>query len=126
MRVLLDQGLAPRAAKLLRNEGWDAVHVMELGMDRAEDPEILEFARNSDRICITLDHDFHSHLALSGGGRPSVVFLRAQGVSAEGQAHLIRAMVDKCRGALTAGAAVSADLVNIRIRPLPLRVTDIE
>ena len=67
MRVLLDQGLAPRAAKLLRNEGWDA-----------------------------------------------------------GQAHLIRAIVDKCRGALTAGAAVSADLVNIRIRPLPLRGTDLE
>ena len=40
--------------------------------------------------------------------------------------HLIRASVDKCRGALTAGAAVSADLVNIRIRPLPLRGTDLE
>jgi predicted nuclease of predicted toxin-antitoxin system len=44
-RILLDQGLGPAAAALLRAEGWDAVHVSEAGLATAEDSEILEFAR---------------------------------------------------------------------------------
>jgi len=77
-RILLDQGLAPLAASLLREHGIDAVHVIEIGMDRADDLQILERARNDDRVCVTLDHDFHAHLAVTGQGRPSVVRLRIQ------------------------------------------------
>jgi predicted nuclease of predicted toxin-antitoxin system len=43
-RVLLDQGLSPFTAKILRAEAWDAVHVSELDLDRAEDTEILDAA----------------------------------------------------------------------------------
>lgn len=43
--VLLDQGIAPKAADLLRAEGWEALHVSEVGLDQADDSEILEFAR---------------------------------------------------------------------------------
>jgi predicted nuclease of predicted toxin-antitoxin system len=89
-RVLLDQGLAPRAAAILREQGFDAVHVAGIGMERAEDAEILQFARDDSRVCITLDHDFHAHLALTGHGRPSVVLLRVQGLDGTGQADLIR------------------------------------
>ena len=38
-RLLLDQGLAPLAAALLRQFGFDAVHVSELGMAQSEDQE---------------------------------------------------------------------------------------
>ncbi len=31
-KVLLDQGLAPRTAELLRVSGWDAVPVIEAGL----------------------------------------------------------------------------------------------
>ena len=54
-RVLLDQGLAPRAAVLLRSEGWEALHVSEAGLDRAEDQEILEYARQRGMTCVTFD-----------------------------------------------------------------------
>jgi predicted nuclease of predicted toxin-antitoxin system len=121
IRVLLDQGLAPRAAEILREHGLDAVHVSEIGLERAEDVHILEQARNDDRVCVTLDHDFHAHLAVSGQGRPSVVFLRAQGLDAHGQADLIRSVCVQCETALSEGAAVSADRNSIRIRRLPLR-----
>jgi hypothetical protein len=39
-RVLLDQGMAPNAAALLRLDGWDAIHVMEADLSRAQDEEI--------------------------------------------------------------------------------------
>ncbi len=120
-RILLDQGLAPLAAALLRREGWEALHVSEIGMEQAEDVHILERARNEDRVCITLDHDFHAHLALTGHGLPSVVLLRVQGLDAQGQAILIGRVCTQCEDALATGAAVSADRESIRVRRLPLR-----
>jgi predicted nuclease of predicted toxin-antitoxin system len=57
-------------------------------MHRAEDAEILPFSRDDSRVCVTLDHDFHAHLAVTGHGRPSVVLLRVQGLDAKGQADL--------------------------------------
>jgi predicted nuclease of predicted toxin-antitoxin system len=119
--VLLDQGLAPRAAMLLRQHGIEAVHVSEIGMAKADDTQILDAARTADRVCVTLDHDFHTHLALAGHGRPSVILLRVEGLSAEGQAGLIERICLHCQVALTEGVAISADGHNIRIRRLPLR-----
>jgi predicted nuclease of predicted toxin-antitoxin system len=120
-RILLDQGLAPNAASILREQGFDAVHVAEIGMHRAEDVEILQFARDDSRVCVTLDHDFHAHLATTGRGRPSVVLLRAQGLDANGQADLIRSVYLQCEAALSEGAAVSADGESVRVRRLPLK-----
>lgn len=119
--ILLDQGLAPRAAVILRQSGMDAVHVSDIGMEQAADVEILERARTEGRACVTLDHDFHAHLALTGRGRPSVVLLRVQGLDAQGQADLILSVCLQCANALNDGAAVSADYHSIRIRKLPLR-----
>jgi len=50
-RLLLDQGLAPRAAVILREHGIDAVHVREIGMAEAEDAEILERCLRDERVC---------------------------------------------------------------------------
>jgi predicted nuclease of predicted toxin-antitoxin system len=119
-RLLLDQGLAPLAAAILREQGFDAIHVSEIGMERSEDIQILEAARNDARVCVTLDHDFHAHLAATGHGRPSVVLLRVQGLDARGQANLIRSVCVQCETALKEGAAVSANGETIRVRRLPL------
>ena len=97
------------------------MHVSEIGMERAEDIQILEKARLDESICVTLDHDFHAHLAATGHGRPSVVLLRVQGLDAQGQADLIRSVCVQCEDALSEGAAVSADRESIRVRRLPLR-----
>jgi predicted nuclease of predicted toxin-antitoxin system len=120
-RLLLDQGLAPQAAANLRQLGFDAIHGSEIGMEKAEDQLILDRARSEDRVCITLDHDFHAHLAETSHGRPSVVLLRVQGLDAVSQADLIQLVCLQCADALSAGAAVSADRTNIRVRRLPLK-----
>ena len=64
-RILLDQGLAPRTAAILRQNGFDAVHISEIGMEQAEDIRIMEQARIDQKVCVTLDHDFHVHLAMN-------------------------------------------------------------
>jgi predicted nuclease of predicted toxin-antitoxin system len=120
-RILLDQGLAPLAARLLQQHGFDAVHVADIGLERADDIEMLEAALREQRVCITLDHDFHAHLAATGKGLPSVVLLRVQGLDARSQAELIRAVFVLCEDALSEGAVVSADSETVRVRRLPLR-----
>jgi predicted nuclease of predicted toxin-antitoxin system len=97
------------------------VHVMDVGLDRAEDSEILEFARREGRACVTLDHDFHAHLARAQMAGPSVVFVRLEGLDASHQAALIRRVWEICADAILAGAAVSVDAVSVRVRKLPLR-----
>lgn len=121
IEILLDQGLAPRAAVLLTQRGMKAVHVSEIGLAEAEDAEILQAARDSGWVCVTLDHDFHAHLATAGHGSPSVILLRGEGLRAEGQADLIASICLQCEAALTQGAAVSADGSSVRIRRLPLK-----
>lgn len=116
MRLLLDQGLAPQAAAILRQNQIDTVHVAEIGLDRADDIAILQHARADNRFCITLDHDFHAHLATTGSMNPSVVLLRVEGLNAKQQAKLIQSVCARCREALTEGAAVSADSEKIRVR----------
>ncbi len=120
-RILLDQGLSPSAAALLRGTGWDALHVMDAGLDRAEDIEILEFARRERRACVTLDHDFHTHLALAQLSGPSVILVRLEGLNAAGQMALIQRVWERCADDIDTGAALSVDAVSIRVRKLPLR-----
>jgi predicted nuclease of predicted toxin-antitoxin system len=119
--ILLDQGLAPVAAAILRERGFDAIHVTDIGLDRSEDSEILATAAAQNRTCVTLDHDFNTHLALAGQGRPSVILLRIEGLGASAQADLIESICRDCDTALIEGAAVSADGKVVRIRRLPLR-----
>ncbi|MFP5318180.1 MAG: DUF5615 family PIN-like protein [Acidimicrobiia bacterium] len=76
MRFLVDQCLSPNFAVLLAEAGHDVVHVRELGMQRAGDPEVLDLARRDDRVLVSADTDFSTLLAQAGATRPSVVIFR--------------------------------------------------
>lgn len=119
-RVLLDQGLSPLTAELLRQEGWDAVHVREIGLAQATDPQILERSRNENRVCVTFDMDFHAHLALTSATAPSVVLLRFEGLKGAGLKDLLVAVWERVEDELTAGAAVTVSKHAIRVRRLPM------
>ena len=119
-RLLFDPRLTPLAAVILRKERFDAIHTSELGMDRADDVTILERVRREERVCVTLDHDFHAHLAIAGPGA-SIGDLAARGLDAQAQANLIRLVCIRCEDALREGAAVSSNRETIRVRRLTLK-----
>lgn len=81
-RLLLDQGLPRSTVALLAQAGWDVAHVSDIGMSRANDIDILQRARAEQRVCITLDADFHALLATSGEPGPSVIRVRKEGLDA--------------------------------------------
>jgi predicted nuclease of predicted toxin-antitoxin system len=120
MKLLLDQGLPRSAAGLLRNAGFDAVHTGEIGLARAEDAVILDEARSSGRVVVTLDADFHTLMALSGATSPSVIRIRIESLRAEDVARLVQEVLSLCTDQLEAGALVSVQQGRLRLRRLPL------
>lgn len=120
MRLLLDQGTPRSTAHLLREAGIDAIHTGETGLAEAEDPEIIHQASLEDRVVVTLDADFHSHLALTQARKPSVIRIRIQGLRAEEFCRLLQKVLQQCTEELNAGAMISVNDFQIRIRHLPV------
>lgn len=120
IRILLDQGLARSAADSLRNCGWDVVHASEATLSRATDTEILEYARQSNRIVVTLDADFHAILAVTNADSPSVIRIRQEGLHGPELAELLQQVWNKVNTQLQDGALVTVTSTTIRIHRLPV------
>lgn len=120
IRVLLDQGLPRGAAPRLRAEGWDALHVGEISMSRASDTEILDYARRENRVCITLDADFHALLVLRSEQSPSVIRIRIEGLQAVAMAELLLRIWPRIESAIQEGALVTVTQSRVRVRRLPM------
>lgn len=76
MRFLVDMPLSPELAAWLGRQGHDAVHALEVGLDRAPDAVILERARNEERVVVTADLDYPRLLALAQAGGPGLILFR--------------------------------------------------
>ncbi len=124
MRLLLDQGLPRSSAEILRNKGWDIQHTGEIGMSRATDRQILEYARDEQRIVITLDSDFHAILAVENLDSPSVVRIRQEGLRGPELAELVEKIWSKIGKHLENGAMTTITEKAIRIRKIPLHESD--
>jgi predicted nuclease of predicted toxin-antitoxin system len=120
MKLLLDQGTPRSAASILRDAGFDAIHTGEIGLAEAEDAEIIHKATLEDRIVVTLDADFHALLALSQAQKPSVIRIRVEGLRAEDFSLLVQYVLSQCEDDLEAGAMISVNQFQIRVRRLPV------
>jgi predicted nuclease of predicted toxin-antitoxin system len=119
-RLVLDQGCPRSTARILNEQGWEVVHVGDVGLSRASDVDILEWARNNNRVCVTLDADFHAYLAVTNASTPSTVRLRREGLDAEALAQLQQKVWPTIEDALDHGAMVTVTRLNVRLRRLPL------
>lgn len=68
--------LSPALSQWLRNHGHDAVHAADLGLNRADDKEILARAIEEARTVITADLDYPRLLALAAASGPSLILFR--------------------------------------------------
>lgn len=119
-RILLDQGIPYSTMKLLKEAGWDVVHTVDIDMSRATDREIIEYAQREKRICITLDADFHTILAVNGMSSPSVIRVRQEGLRGVDMANLLKQIWAQIESQLEASALITVTDDAIRIRKLPV------
>ena len=124
MKLLFDQGLPRSSAEILRNKGWDIQHTGEIGMSRATDRQILEYARDEHRIVITLDSDFHAILAVENLDSPSVVRIRKEGLRGPELAELVESIWARIGQQLENGAMATITEKGMRIRKIPLFESD--
>lgn len=119
-RLLLDQGVPRSVVAELARSGLDTLHVGDVGLSRATDKEILEFAASAGRVIVTLAADFHTILALTNAKKPSVIRVRIEGLNGEALSHVLASAWQRIRPAIAAGAAISITEKRIRIHRLPL------
>ena len=121
MRFLIDQNRSPRLAELLRESDHDAVHASELGLERADDRDLLGLAADEDRIVVSGDTDFGALLAMLRASLPSVILFRARNMPrAEQQAAVILRHLEDVAEDLDRGAILVVTDDRIRVRRLPL------
>ncbi len=118
---MIDNAISPATAELLRGQGYDVVHVRELGLASASDREVLQRARDESRIVVSRDGDFSALLAHSGADGPSFLHLRTPGVNRPNeQAELILRAMKSAASELASGAIVAVRGARIRVRRLPV------
>lgn len=76
MTLLVDNQLPVALARYFTANGWECIHVQDIGLEAAEDGAIWEYAKARGLTIVTKDEDF---LALSNRHRtipPQVVWVR--------------------------------------------------
>lgn len=121
MRFLADAGISPETADFLRRRGHEAVHVRELGMQRAPDRLLVDRARAEDRVLVTFDLDFGEILALGVMVSPSVVIFRLSDERAESVNRRFEEVISAQADTLLSGALILVKDARYRIRRLPIR-----
>lgn len=75
MKLLLDQNLSPRLLKSLEAGFPGSSHVRLLGMEKADDETLWEFARKQGFTIVSKDADFRQRSFLFGFP-PKVIWIR--------------------------------------------------
>ena len=91
------------------------------GNPRAEDEEIMVWARAQEHVVFTHDLDFGTLLALTRAGSPSVIQVRTQDVTPGAIGALVVGALRQFEGALEKGALIVFDEARARARILPLK-----
>ncbi len=101
MKWLVDNQLPLALATLLREQGEDAVHVLEVGLAQSDDSILWQRALDEGRIVVTKDDDFSHLLVRSGTGQ--VVWVRLGNCRNEVLLAAWRESFARLRSALSSG-----------------------
>ena len=120
MIFIIDNALSPRVAKGLKEAGYNAMHVRDIGMAAASDIGIINYAQKNDGIIVSADTDFGFLLALRKETRPSFILFKTSDKRPDYLLRKLLAILDKVLKDLEHGAVIVIENERIRIRKLPI------
>lgn len=89
MKLLFDQNLSPRLSKRLSDIYPESMHVCEVGLDKALDIKVWEYARENAYIIVSKDSDF-GEMNMVHGFPPKVIWIRRGNCSTKQVEILLR------------------------------------
>lgn len=120
MRFLADAGISPKTVGFLTKLGHDTVGVRTLGLERADDRDLVQLAITDTRVILTFDLDFGEILALGVLDKPSVITFRLTDERADSVNQHLSAVLAERVDELEAGALILVEDTRYRVRKLPI------
>ncbi|MGB3535552.1 MAG: DUF5615 family PIN-like protein [Microcoleaceae cyanobacterium] len=120
IKLLADMNISPQTVTFLQQQGWDIIRVSDVLPMATSDIEILNFARQENRVIVTYDLDFSMLVALSGNNQPSLITLRVSSTNPIMITQKILEIIPQIETELQAGCAITISDDNLRIRRLPI------
>ena len=94
MKLLLDANLSRKLVERLADVFPGSAHVSQLGLERAGDRAVFDFAADNDFVIASKDEDFHQ-LAFLYGPPPKVVWVRLGNCSTAAVERFLRNSADQ-------------------------------
>ena len=124
MRFLADMGVDTRVIMWLKQEGHDAKHLREEGLQRSPNGEIFAKAISEKRVILTFDLDFAEIVALSKGQKASVILFRLHNTRTSHLISRLSTVLSESAEALEEGAVIVVEESRHRVRYLPIGRTE--
>lgn len=122
MRFLADMCVDVRIVKWLLQNGHDATHLRDQGLQRMPNGEIFEKAIREDRIIITFDLDFGEIAALTKSWRTSVILFRLKNTRTLHVIERLSSVIERFEDALKRGSMITVEETRCRMRHFPMGV----
>jgi len=113
-------GVSPRIVQWLRDQGHDALHLREQGLQRMPDEQVFAKAAAESRIILTFDLDFGEIVASTGNRHVSVVVFRVRDTRTDQVIVRLRDVLSASSEALLSGSIVVVEDQRYRVRRLPI------
>jgi len=96
VKLLFDQNLSPSLVDSLADTYPGSLHVQSVGLDRADDTAVWDYARTHELIIVTKDADFPER-SLVAGAPPRVIWIRRGNCSTSAIEAMLRPHGDEVR-----------------------------
>lgn len=120
LKLLIDMNLSKEWVPLLEQSGYSAMHWIDVGDCRADDADIMLWAKSNGCVVFTHDLDYGHLLALTHETGPSVLQIRGAVVLPEFMGQLVVDTLNRYEDDLIAGALVVVEARKTRVRVLPI------
>ena len=112
--------LSPGLAVWLGQQGHEAIHAGQAGLDRSSDVEVLVRARSEQRIVVTADLDYPRLLAWMQAEKPGLILFRGGNYSEQDTIKRIARVLETVPGKDLISSIIVIEKARIRRRSLPI------
>ena len=114
VKLLLDENLSRRMTPFLQVDFPESSHVALIGLERATDRAIWDYAKANGFVIVTSDADFEE-LSLLHGAPPHVVRLVGRNLSKAALLALLAAHADEIRASIEIEGRACVEIVKSRL-----------